>query len=150
MENSIYHQTYGTITYKEGLWSGKKSIWINNQELEKIDKKAYRYNNGAESFVVEVRGSSVTGVVLDVKGEKIQVIEKTAWYVLALSALMFALIFFGGAIGGLVGAGFAIAYITVSKTIKNVWLRVLAGILFAVAAWLIYYVLAVVLLNFIH
>lgn len=142
MENSIYHETYGTITYTEGLWSGKKNIWMNGTKLVKIDKKRYRYIKGLESFVVEIQGSAISGVALNIQGEKIQVVPKPAWYVFIFSILMFALIFLGGAIGGLVGSAFAISYITVSQKMKNVWFKILAGVLFTAIAWAIYYVLA--------
>lgn len=159
MENSIQHEIYGTITYKEGNWSGKKTIWINGTELEKIDKKLYRYTNGSESFVAEVSGSALSGVVLNIKGEKIQVVAKPAWYVLAFSILIFAFVLFwgnnpalvqifpivGGALGGLVSALFAIANVTVAGRIQNVGLKILTGVLFFAATIVVCYILAVVL-----
>ena len=159
MENSIQHETYGTITYKESSWSGKKSIWINDTKLEKIDKKLYRYTKGSESFVAELQGNTMSGVVLDIKGEKIQVVAKPAWYVLAFSILIFSFVLFwgnnpvlvqifpivGGALGGLVSALFAIANVTVAGRIKNVGLKILTGVLFFAATLVVCYILAFIL-----
>ena len=41
----VNHATLGEITYNENIWTGKRNITINGQELVKEKKNVYLYTN---------------------------------------------------------------------------------------------------------
>lgn len=114
MRTSVNHPVYGEITYEEGLWSGRKSVFVNGRELRKMDKKKFVFQEGENAILATLRGSALSGAALLVQGEEIWLYAKPAWYewVLAVLPLVLNLIWgnsvqlcsiipvLGGAIGG--------------------------------------------------
>ena len=90
MQETIQHEKYGTITYRENAWSGKKEIVFNETLLLKKEKNVYIYKPDENTDVtVKSKGSFLTGVTLDVEGESIKVIPAPKWYEVVCSVLIF-------------------------------------------------------------
>lgn len=136
MKTSITHPTCGTICYEENIWTGKKTIQINGQMLEKgRNKKTFLWNTGATTEEVLVKGSFVGGLTLTIGQQSITVVEKptAAEYLLSALPLLLMLIWgnsvalcsivpvIGGAIGGAMGGlAFVIALQKMrSKTVSG-------------------------------
>jgi hypothetical protein len=133
------------ITYSENFWTGKKKITINGQELQKIDKKTYRF----EDQYYTVKGSFLTGVEMVNGDRSITLVRKLTALETLLCFLPFVLVVTGGAIGGLCGgAAAAINAIYVRDTEKTV-MKVAYSILSTVIAFVCYYILSSIFLMLI-
>lgn len=117
MKNSVVHPVYGTITYEENIWTGKKTVYIGNVLLRKGKKNTYHWSTEGNEEQVTLRGGAFSGVSLNIRGEEIWILSKPAWYDYVLSVLPFMLVLtwgnstalcsiipvVGGAIGGAIG-----------------------------------------------
>lgn len=129
------------INYEENIWTGKKQIFIDGEKLTSPSKKIYLYNE--ETY--KLTGSYLLGVKLVGQNEIVIVPKLKTWeYVLAL--LPFIMVFIGGAIGGLFGALFAISTATVMRKFKNVFAKVATSLIFTATAFVLWYLVAVILL----
>ncbi|MBR2022985.1 MAG: hypothetical protein IJ996_00520 [Clostridia bacterium] len=152
MQETIQHEKYGTITYRENAWSGKKEIVFNETLLLKKEKNVYIYKPDENTDVtVKSKGSFLTGVTLDVEGESIKVIPAPKWYEVVCSVLIFMftviwgnsvylcsiLPIVGGAIGGGISGGATVVSIFLMKKSKTIGKKLLM--------WLITFVVSVML-----
>lgn len=123
MKTSISHPTYGTISYEENIWTGKKIITIGNQMLEKgRNKKTFLWKTGSVDQEVLLKGSFLSGVSLTIDQQTVTLVEKPTALEYLLSALPLLLMLvwgnsvalcsivpvIGGAIGGAMGG---VAYV---------------------------------------
>ncbi len=157
MEKVIQHDTYGTILYNEGDWSGKKKIKINDVELQKIGRNKWTYEFGGETLEVSVKGSFLMGAALTIGNEKIQVTEKPTWYSYVLSVLTVAFVIIwgasvtlvkifpivGGALGGGISALYAVLNLYLAGKVKSAGYKLLIGLGMFAAAVLTCYLLGV-------
>ena len=129
------------ITYTENFWTGKKTITINGQEIKKIDKKTYQY----EDTYCTVKGSYLTGVNLILGVQTIELVRKLTTFETVLCFLPFLVILTGGAIGGACG-GVACAFnaVFMRKSDKPV-VKVLYSVLSTVVAFICYLIITVLL-----
>ena len=131
-----------TITYSENFWTGKKTISINGKELQKIDKKTYKY----EDKFYTVKGSYLTGVELIDGAQSVMLVRKLSTLETLLCFLPFLLVFTGGAIGGLFGgAAYAFNAIYIRKTDKTT-VKILYSVLATVVAFICYLMISGLLL----
>lgn len=42
MKQTVTHETLGEITYEEGFWLGRKSVYVNGNQLEKTSKNTFK------------------------------------------------------------------------------------------------------------
>ena len=119
MKNSIDHPRYGTISYEESFWSGKRTIVLGGTVMKKVKKNIYSWRNGQQNEEVKLTGNVLSGVTMNFRNEKIQLWPKPEWYDWVLSFLPFVVILIwgnsvelnrilpvvGGAIGGGIGGG---------------------------------------------
>lgn len=161
MIRTFEHAELGSIVYEESLLSGKKSLTINGEKLQKTDKTHYSYKLDGECIEIELKGNSMLGVTLSVKDKKIQIVDAPAWYVTAFAALSFAFIIIwgssvalckifpviGGAAGGAISAIFAISSVFVASKIKNSCLKLLSSIGFCALTILICHLIAKIILS---
>ena len=161
MTTVTQHDVYGQITYEESFWTGKKTITIENTPLSKTDKTHYAYTVDGETVAAEVKGNSFMGVTLTIKNETIYLSQKPAWYVLALSVLMFIFVIVwgnsptlceifpivGGAIGGFVSALFAMLNVSLANKTKKSLFKILIGLGLFVATVLVCYAITSALLS---
>lgn len=156
----VDHATFGEITYNENIWTGKRIITINGQELVKEKKNVYLCTNENGALKVTVKGSVFSGISLIINGESIEISAKPQWYELACSISIFVLILIwgnssklcsiipvvGGAIGGGISGAMAIVTLASMKSAKSVkaklvvWLGMLVGT-FAICAALAFVIL---------
>lgn len=122
MKRTIRHPVYGEITCEENIWSGKKSVKIDNVCLDKREKNTYLWKHGDMTENVMLKGSFVTSLILTIRQERITVVPKPAIIDYFLSFLPLVLIVLwssipdlylvlpiaGGGIGGGVGAAASI------------------------------------------
>lgn len=127
-----------SITYSESFWTGKKKISINGQELQKLDKKTYRYGETCYT----VNGSYLTGVELSDGEKSVMLVRKLKTFEMILCFLPFLVILSGGATGGICG-GIAAAFnaVNIRKT-DNVLLKILCAVLSTVVAFICYIIIA--------
>ena len=158
MQERYVHPFYGEIVYDESVWTGKKTVAIDGQELQKINKNKFMFNDKE----VVVKGSSIFGVKLCIDGETVELNKKSAWYEIALAFLPFLFLItwgnipalcsifpvIGGAIGGGLGAASGMVYLFLSKKMKNPILKILFGLGMFVATIFAAFITAVIMLLF--
>lgn len=117
MIKTVVHPVYGTIALDENIWTGKKSLSIRGQALTKCRKNTYSLTGEDDGILVTLKGSTVTGAKVIIRGEEIQICPKPSTLDWLLSAIPFILIMVwsmnpalcaivpvvGGAIGGALG-----------------------------------------------
>ena len=143
MTQIIQHATRGTIVYNESFWTGKKSLTVNGVNAQSISKQEFLID-GERALIT---GSSFTGITLQIGGESIVLLPKTAWYeyVLAILPILFLLTWgnspalcaifpvIGGAIGGAIGAILSMTSLLLMKKSRTPIVKLLIGIgMFAV------------------
>lgn len=161
MKTITQHPVYGSITYEESFWIGKKQVSINGVLLQKRDKKSFIYNDGETTKTVVVMGGFVGGVKLSISGEVIPVVPAPKWYEILCSIVIVMLILVwgnsvvlcsilpivGGALGGAVSGAMAVLNLVAMRSMKEWWQKLLlwVGMLFGTV--LICYVLALVIIG---
>ena len=134
MKSIINHEVYGVIEYEESFWTGKRVIKVNGQPLKKIDKKTFVLEGGEKPVYFSIRGSFFAGVKAYINGHAINLTPPTKWYEYIATVIIFAIGVLFGAIGGAIGALLGLSQLLVVKSVKNVWLKLLIGAAFVVAA----------------
>lgn len=156
MRSIVQHETLGTIVYEESVWTGKKTIFINNTPLVKQNKKLFLYSNGTTSKTVQVIGNFLSGTKLIIDNETIEITPTAKWYEIACSVFIFVLnvtwgnnvvlcsIFpiVGGAIGGGISGLIAVGNILAMKSVKKVWLKLAIWIGMTIAMLVVCFLLA--------
>lgn len=147
MRSVVNHAVYGEIVYDESL-TGKKKLFFNGKELQSSGKNTYVTADGEKVFL---HGSLLSGVRLTIKSENIQVVKVPAWYVYLLAVLPFVLIIVwgnsvklcsivpvvGGLIGGMISAVMAVISFILMTKVKSGLLKLLIGIGFLAATFLV-------------
>ena len=161
MHATINHATYGTITYEESFWTGKKLIYINGKPLDKIDKKTFMYSKDFKNTMFKLKGNFLTGVKLCSNTEEITLIIPAKWYEMALSIFIVAFtlawgnipsavaIFpiVGGAIGGGVGGIMMVLNMYLMRLVKKWWLKIIIWLCVFATTLLILFILAIALVS---
>ena len=113
-------------SYEENFWTGKKKLFINGQEAQKMSKKTFSVQRAdGQSEVVTVKGSFFSGVSVLTSGGEVTLV-KNKWYEWILIFLPLVGIVFGvalcGAIGGFLSAlfGFIAAFVNASMLRSSV------------------------------
>ena len=133
------------ITYSESFWTEKKNIYINGQELQKIDKKTYKY----EDKRCTVKGSYITGVELLIGVQSVTLVRKLTVFEIIMCFLPFLLVVTGGAIGGLCGgAAWAFNAVFIRKSDKII-VKILYSVLSTVVAFICYLIISGIFLRLI-
>lgn len=157
MQKVINHPTYGQIIYEESAWTGKRTLTLNGTVANKIAKNIFSLNG----MQIVLKGNATSGLVMLINGENIELYEKTAWYEWALSIIPFIFLLtwgnsvelckifpvVGGAIGGAIGGVAIIASIACMKLTKKPIKKVLIGLGVAVAAILVAYLIALMIIS---
>lgn len=139
MKVAKQHTEYGEIVYDESAWTGKKTLFIDGKQLEKVSKNEFVTENGDSVFV---KGSLLTGTKVTIGNETIELTPSIKWYeaVLALLPLIFNLVWgnvvalcaiipmVGGAIGGLINGGIAMLSLMLMKRTQSVGLKIIIGL----------------------
>jgi hypothetical protein len=133
------------ITYSENFWTGKKKITINGEELQKIDKKTYKYEDNHYT----VKGSFLTGVEMTNGVQFITLVRKMTTLETILCFLPFLLVITGGAIGGLCGGAAAAFNATYIRNTEKTIMKIIYAILSVILAFVCYLMLSTVFLMFI-
>lgn len=150
MKSTVHHVGYGQIEYSESFWTGKRSITIDGQALNKKSRNTFTLEYEGEPLECKVKGSALFGCTLYIDKDVITVSEPCKWYEVFCSALIciFVLIWgnvpalceilpiIGGAIGGAICGFAACANLLLMKQTKNVALKL--------AIWLVVFFLTIV------
>lgn len=144
MKTVVQNEKYGEFVVDENVWTGKIKVFLNGNELAKVDKTRYLIE---EKKYIDFTGNSIKGLYMTVDNQTTQVTAPAKWYEIALSVLIFVVILIwgnsltlcsivpvvGGAIGGGLSAMLAVVNLFVMRGIKNVALKLLAFVgIFAV------------------
>ena len=74
-------EKYGTITYEESFWTGKKTLYLEGKELEKYSKNVFIYKDyGGKEIEIITKGNVYTGLSLMIDNELIELSPKLKWY----------------------------------------------------------------------
>ena len=158
MKTVIQHPNYGEIAYEESIWTGKRNIYVSGEPLTKVSKRDFLTGSNAQW---SVKGSYISGVLLDTGTETIRLSPALKWYEIVLSVLPFILIMVwgnstalfqivpvvGGAIGGAVSAVCCVVNLFIIKGLRPIWLKIVISIAFVVVAFLLCWVIAVAILS---
>jgi hypothetical protein len=137
MKVTVNHPVYGEIIYSESTWSGKKALTVNGVEASAVSKTEFMVND--ERAVI--KGTMITGAMLQIGGESITLAEKPKWYEWLLAGLPFVFVLvwgnnhtlcaifpvIGGAIGGAIGGVFTYASLDLVKRAKTLVKKVSIG-----------------------
>ena len=164
MKAIIKDATYGEIVYNESSMTGRKTITINGVKLDKLDGKTYQYKTeDGQTKLVNLQGNFFMGAKLVLDGKTFQLTQPIKWYEIALIVLQFALLltwsmipqclFIIPIVGGAIGGGFygvlAFLNLYIMKMTDKVWAKILIWLGITLASFLIGYLLALLIGNFI-
>ncbi len=155
MKVIVTNEKYGEFVYEESFWTGKKELFLNGEKLEKSSKNVFLMNNGD---AVYLKGNYLSGVNVTINDETFPLMSALKWYDILLSLLPFILVLIwgnsrglvnivpivGGAIGGLFGGLGTGINLLLSKSIKNIWLKIVITILVTGLTFLICYLIALI------
>lgn len=155
MKVIVTNEKYGEFVYEESVWTGKKELFLNGEKLEKNSKNVFFMSNGD---AVYLKGNSLSGVNVTINDETFPLMSALKWYDILLSLLPFILVLIwgnsrglvnivpivGGAIGGLFGGLGTGINLLLSKSIKNIWLKIVITILVTGLTFLICYLIALI------
>ena len=161
MRSVIQTQKYGEIVYEEGFWTGKRKVNVGGTELTKINKKTFVGEINGERIGVAISGNYISGVFIDINGEKFRVTESAKWYdyliafiwlipyfVWANSPVLCAILpIVGGGLGGGIAGVFAASAVGVIKTNKNIAAKIGISFAFFTATILVNFLLAVLIIK---
>lgn len=138
----------GKIVYEESFWTGRKKLYVNDEELIKTSKRSFQTQDNQEW---NISGNYLSGAILEKGEQKIRLTPAIKWYEIVLSILPFLLILIwgnsvtlfslvpviGGAVGGLISGIISVLNLLIIKGIKSVWLKILISVGMIAAAFLI-------------
>ena len=144
------------IEYFESFWTGRRKLFINGRELNKVGRKVFCDGAGNSEVEYTAKGSFLTGITLiSDKGEN-YVLAKNKWYdwimiFLPLLGIFFAV--FCGALGGGLGALFcligAVINAFIARSSMSLPAKIVLQIVVAVVANAIWFALYIVVAVFI-
>ena len=133
------------ICYSEDFWTGKKTISINGEKLQKINKRTYQCGDNRYT----IKGSYLTGVELFDGVQFVTLVRKLSTFEMILCFIPLLIAFVGGAIGGLCGgAACAFNAVFIRKSDKMI-MKILYSVLSVIVAFVAYSILASVFLRLI-
>jgi hypothetical protein len=161
MKASILTEKYGEIVYEENIWTGKRKVNVGGKEFKKINKKTFVGEINGERIGVAISGNYISGVFIDINGEKFRVIESAKWYdyliafiwlipyfVWANSPVLCAILpIVGGGLGGAVAGVFLATGLLLIKSNKNIAAKIGISFAFFAATILVNFLLAVVIIK---
>lgn len=158
MKQIVTHETIGEIVYEEGFWLGRKSVSVNGNKLETISKNTFKLPDGG---TLSVKGNFLRGAELVTNsGEHVRLTPPVTWYeiTLAVIAAVLSIVWgnvvelvrivplVGGALGGFFSALIAILGLYVMRKVDKWYFKTLIGIAFIGLAFLVCYLLGLMIL----
>ena len=139
MRQVIQDDKIGEITYEETFWTGKKTVYINGQPLNKVAKNTFETADGTKA---ELKGNFLTGATLTVGENQVRIVNPVKWYEIVMSVLPFILIMIwgnstalckivpviGGAIGGGISALLSATNVVIIKRVDKLWLKIVISV----------------------
>lgn len=161
MKASILTEKYGEIVYEESYWTGKRKVNVGGTEFKKINKKTFVGEINGERIGVAISGNYISGVFIDINGEKFRVTESAKWYdyliafiwlipyfVWTNSPVLCAILpIVGGGLGGAVAGVFLATGLLLIKSNKNIAAKIGISFAFFAATILVNFLLAVVIIK---
>jgi hypothetical protein len=161
MKKAILTEKYGEIVYEESYWTGKRKVNVGGTEFKKINKKTFVGEINGERIGVAISGNYISGVFIDINGEKFRVTESAKWYdyliafiwlipyfVWANSPVLCAILpIVGGGLGGVVAGVFLATGLLLIKSNKNIAAKIGISFAFFAATILVNFLLAVVIIK---
>ena len=161
MVERMHDEVFGDLEYNESFFTGKKSLKVNGNSVEKQGKNLFALNNGEKYVAGVLSGNYFTGVKLAVDGRVIRLVKPVTWYEVTLTVIM--MVFFlvwgnvpslcemfpvvGGAIGGAIVGFMSAMNLICMKLVKPVWAKPLVWLGFAGATLGISYGVAMAIIS---
>ncbi len=157
MTCNVQIEGIGLVTYEESGWSGKKKLFINGQEVSKVNKKTFQL----EGQTIELIGSYMFGLKMKYNGQEYTILPKLSWYeyVLAILPIVFDWVWsnvpslcnvfpiVGGLIGGVIVAISAVSQVIVFRSVKKPIAKVGIGLAFFAGTVLVLFAVALIILS---
>lgn len=131
---------------EQGFWTGKTKLFIDGEELKKIDKKSFKYNDE----IVSIKGNFLSGVTLNFSQSKSVIICANKWYEYVLIYMPYLYLILGvlfGAIGGALSAFAAISCCVINAYILrsrgNIVVKVILCIVLFIALFFAWFIITV-------
>lgn len=144
------------VEYFESLWTGRRKLFINDRELEKVGRRIFCDNESGSMVEYTAKGSFLTGVTLISNSGESFVLAKNKWYdwvMIFLPILGMLLAIFCGALGGGLGALFCIIGAAINAFIArsslSVPVKIILQIVVALVVNAIWFALYIVVAVFI-
>lgn len=157
-------QKYGKIEYEESIWTGKKKLTVNGVSAKMINKTSFSFDFEEENVKAVVIGNIYKGSTLSVGSEKFRLYPKTLWYEYVLAFLPFILIMIwgnsvelcsiipvvGGGIGGGISGALGVLSLSIMKTYDKAFLKIIMGIGFVIATFVLCAILGITIVNMLN
>lgn len=135
------------LYYKEGFWTGKRTIKYNNIPLKKIKRGIYEYKEGETIEQFEIKGNQLIGITIKMFGQNIELLRKLKWYEIILALIVLLPCFLFGAVGGAIGGALGFTNLIIIRQIDKIWLKIVISIEIAIIGLLLSYILAYLVLK---
>lgn len=161
MKRTVDQEQLGKVVYEESAWTGKKNITINGVSLVNVGKNAFTYATSDGNKNVNVKGSMLTGVTLDIDGKSYVIIEKTSALEWVIAFIPFFIILVwgnsaalcsivpvvGGAVGGGISGGMSVLTLCQMKLKDKLSSKLIVSLLCGLLTFAICFVLAELILS---
>lgn len=142
MKSTYVNKDNLKIKYEESFWTGKKTIVINDVELQKVKKNVYKYQD--EDY--NLKGNYLIGASLNKGTTKIQLLKSLSWWNYILIFIP-AILFTGGAVGSFSAALGMIINVGVNRKELHPVVKIILSLFTFGAVFVIYAILSILLLG---
>lgn len=136
LNNNVYE-------YDENIWTGKKTLKLNGELITKVGRNQYQI----KEQLYTLKGNLFTSITLINQNDKIVLVDKLEWFEYVLAVLPFIVAIIGGLIGGIFGGLACVVNLVVMRSKSNILIKVGSSLLLTGVAFLMWYIVASVLLN---
>ncbi len=142
MEKTVSNSSGNSFQIIESVWTGKSKILVDGNPTKKLNRKSFSYESDDQTYSIKLTGNSLFGMSLDVNGETIEVLKKLHPLEIIVSLIPVILVFLGGALGGLIGAGAIIINLSVMRNTDKILIKIIEPLAVSVAAYYLYLLIA--------
>lgn len=95
MKKTVNSKTYGKLTYEESFWTGKRTLFQNGKEVEKMGRNTFILENNETATI---KGTFISGAKLVTETKSVKLLEGPRWYEVVLYCLWFIFLIIWGSV----------------------------------------------------